>query len=86
LEVSSDSVGNYVRNFGFIHRRRHTLEFTDAKNGHAAAQNYVLKKNSQWNLRSIRRKDELAEIENFTISADARDGILKDHQCHVMPL
>jgi len=73
LEVSSDSLENYVRTLAAF-TSRHTLN-TDAKNGMPAAQNYVLKKFNEFAKQSGGRMT--AEIENFTIPADAR-RILKD--------
>jgi hypothetical protein len=73
LEVSSDSLENYVRTLAAF-TSRHTLN-TDAKNGMPAAQNYVLKKFNEFAKQSRGRMT--AEIENFTIPADAR-RILKD--------
>jgi len=73
LEVSSDSLENYVRTLASF-TSRHTLN-TDAKNGMPAAQNYVLKKFNEFAKQSGGRMT--AEIENFTIPADAR-RILKD--------
>jgi hypothetical protein len=73
LEVSSDSLENYVRTLASF-TSRHTLN-TDAKNGMPAAQNYVLKKFNEFAKQSGGRMS--AEIENFTIPADAR-RILKD--------
>ncbi len=72
-EVSSDSLENYVRTLAAF-TSRHTLN-TDAKNGMPAAQNYVLKKFNEFAKQSGGRMT--AEIENFTIPADAR-RILKD--------
>jgi hypothetical protein len=73
LEVSSDSLENYVRTLAAF-TSRHTLN-TDAKNGMPAAQNYVLKKFNEFAKQSGGRMT--AEIENFTIPADAR-RIIKD--------
>lgn len=73
LEVSSDSLENYVRTLAAF-TSRHTLN-TDAENGMPAAQNYVLKKFNEFAKQSNGRMT--AEIENFTIPADAR-RILKD--------
>jgi hypothetical protein len=73
LEVSSDSLENYVRTLAAF-TSRHTLN-TDAKNGMPAAQNYVLKKFNEFAKQSGGRMT--AKIENFTIPADAR-RILKD--------
>jgi hypothetical protein len=73
LEVSSDSLENYVRTLASF-TSRHTLN-TDVKNGMPAAQNYVLKKFNEFAKQSGGRMT--AEIENFTIPADAR-RILKD--------
>ncbi len=75
LEVSSDSLENYVRTLAAF-TSRHTLN-TDAENGMPAAQNYVLKKFNEFAKQSGGRMT--AEIEKFTIPADAR-RILKDSQ------
>lgn len=73
MEVSSDSLENYVRTLASF-TSRHTLN-TDAKNGMPAAQNYVLKKFNEFAKQSGGRMT--AEIESFTIPGDNR-RVLKD--------